>query len=129
MPGLPVYSIRLSCFRLFRPEVGQQSFLVLLQGTDAARRDAADGVGPASLAAAGDLDVADLFQFRDLDAEVARRGLRQTLEIDEIRVIQGIARIPADFGRIADAKFTENGIEFVSAAGLSAQAPVDWKFI
>ena len=66
--------------------------------------------------------------------DLTRRGWKSAFTFSKaapasIRVIQGIARIPADFGRIADAKFTDNGIEFISAAGLTAQALVDGHFI
>ena len=46
-----------------------------------------------------------------------------------IRTIQGIARVPADFGRITAVKFTAEGIEFTGCSGIKTTAKVNWKFV
>lgn len=46
-----------------------------------------------------------------------------------IKTIQGIVRIPADFGRITAAELTECGIKFTGCSGKTACGKVDWKFI
>jgi hypothetical protein len=46
-----------------------------------------------------------------------------------IKVIQGIARIPENFGRITATKFTADGIEFTGCSGITVSAKVDWKFV
>ena len=46
-----------------------------------------------------------------------------------IRHIQGIAAIPAGFGKVAEADFQPGKVVFVDAAGLSATAAVDWEFL
>ena len=46
-----------------------------------------------------------------------------------IKVIQGIVRIPENFGRITAANFTADGIEFTGCSGVTAAAKVDWNFV
>ena len=43
--------------------------------------------------------------------------------------IQGVVRIPADFGKIASADFSEGRVIFTDQAGHTAEAAVDWKFL
>lgn len=43
--------------------------------------------------------------------------------------IQGVVRIPADFGKIASADFSEGRVIFTDQARHTAEAAVDWKFL
>lgn len=46
-----------------------------------------------------------------------------------IRTIQGIARIPAEFGRIASVDFTPGTLTFTDTAGKKAQTSTHWEFL
>ncbi len=46
-----------------------------------------------------------------------------------IHHIQGVARVPADFGKVADAVFEPGNVTFLDEAGKKASASVDWDFL
>lgn len=46
-----------------------------------------------------------------------------------IKVIQGIARIGSDFGRVEKVEFVQDGVCFTGSNGQTVTAKVDWKFI
>ena len=46
-----------------------------------------------------------------------------------MRIIQGVAPIPAGYKKTADAEFLDGKIVFRDEAGLKTEAAVDWKFL
>ncbi|MGN0873505.1 MAG: hypothetical protein ACI4UV_20130, partial [Victivallales bacterium] len=46
-----------------------------------------------------------------------------------IHHIQGVAEIPADFGKVASASFEPGKVTFTDKNGKSAAAPVNWEFL
>lgn len=66
--------------------------------------------------------------------ELTARGWKSAFTFSKaapssIKVIQGIARIPENFGRVVNTVFTDDGIEFTGCSGITVSAKVDWKFI
>ena len=66
--------------------------------------------------------------------DLTRKGWKSAFTFSKaapssIKTIQGIARIPADFGRITDVKFTSEGLEFAGENGKTSAVKVDWAFV
>jgi hypothetical protein len=66
--------------------------------------------------------------------ELTARGWKSAFTFSKaasssIRTIQGIARIPENFGRVVNTVFTDDGIEFTGCSGITVSAKVDWKFV
>ena len=47
----------------------------------------------------------------------------------QVRVIQGVVRVPADFGKVQAADFASGKVTFTDAAGHAVTADVDWAFL
>ncbi|MBO5723669.1 MAG: hypothetical protein J6S58_02455, partial [Lentisphaeria bacterium] len=65
---------------------------------------------------------------------LTRKGWKTCGEFSEetpftVRVIQGVARISADYGKTASVEYQDGKILFTDENGVSAQASVDWKFL
>ena len=68
------------------------------------------------------------------DNALTAKGLETSMNLDgrkplQVRNIQGVCRIPEGFDRVADVRFGEGHIVFVSRSGKKAEASVDWKFV
>ena len=68
------------------------------------------------------------------DNALTARGLRTSMVLDgsapfEVKNIQGVCRIPAGFERVATVRFEDEAVIFADAAGLTAEARVDWTFV
>ncbi len=46
-----------------------------------------------------------------------------------VRAIQGVVRIPADFGKVKNAEFTKGQVTFTDEAGKTVTAAVDWEYL
>lgn len=62
------------------------------------------------------------------------KGFPTTIQLDpekptQIRHIQGVAAVPADFGKVADVEFGDSCITFVDVNGGKVAVPVDYDFV
>ena len=64
--------------------------------------------------------------------DLNRRGFATSLNFDkttEIRMIQGVAEIPAGFGKVSDVKFGDGEITFQDLSGKTASVKCEYKFV
>ena len=64
--------------------------------------------------------------------ELNKMGYPTTLNFDkttEIRMIQGVAAIPAGFGKVSDVKFEDGTVTFCDLSGKTASVKCDYNFV
>jgi hypothetical protein len=64
--------------------------------------------------------------------DLNKMGYPTALNFDkttEIRMIQGVAEIPAGFGKVSDVRFEDGKVIFLDLSGKTAEVKCDYNFV